>query len=205
MNCHLLNRKFKIKLLILISILILSLQSISKADDIRDFEIEGMSIGDSLLDYKKKKDIESKKITDYKSKKFSRFNFKLPQFEIYDTLQVHFKTADQKYIIHNISGIIFFKNNIEDCYRKKDEIVESLSNLFQDETIDDDGIQKYPGDPTGKSITNTVYFDFKSGAGAKVGCAKFSEDMKKKHNTQDQLRVTVNSKEYLIWLRDEAY
>ena len=30
-------------------LLILSLQSWSKADDIREFEIEGMSIGDSLL------------------------------------------------------------------------------------------------------------------------------------------------------------
>ena len=193
------------RVFIAVLVLIFSLQSLTKADDISEFEIEGISIGDSLLDYKKKKDIESKKITDYKSKKFSRFDFKLPQIEIYDTLQVHFKTADQKYKIHNISGVIYFKNNIEDCYRKKDEIVESLSNLFQDETIDDDGIQKHPGDPTGKSITNTVYFDFKSGAGAKVGCAKFSEDMKKKNNIQDQLRVTVNSKEYLIWIRDEAY
>ncbi len=32
-------------------VFIFSLQSWTKADDIRDFEIEGMSIGDSLLDY----------------------------------------------------------------------------------------------------------------------------------------------------------
>ena len=32
-------------------ILLLSLQSWTKADDIRDFEIEGISIGDSLLDH----------------------------------------------------------------------------------------------------------------------------------------------------------
>ena len=32
-------------------VLIFSLQSWTKADDIRDFEIEGISIGDSLLDY----------------------------------------------------------------------------------------------------------------------------------------------------------
>ncbi len=31
--------------------LIFSLQSWTKADDIRDFEIEGMSIGDSALDF----------------------------------------------------------------------------------------------------------------------------------------------------------
>ena len=32
-------------------VLIFSLQSWTKADDISDFEIEGMSVGDSLLDY----------------------------------------------------------------------------------------------------------------------------------------------------------
>ena len=39
------------KRFILIIILIFSLQSWTKADDIRDFEIEGMSIGDNLLNY----------------------------------------------------------------------------------------------------------------------------------------------------------
>ena len=32
-------------------IIIFNLQSLTQADDIKDFEIEGMSIGDSLLDY----------------------------------------------------------------------------------------------------------------------------------------------------------
>ena len=39
------------KRLLLILILTLSFQTLTKADDIRDFEIEGMSIGDSLLDF----------------------------------------------------------------------------------------------------------------------------------------------------------
>ena len=40
---------------LLILILTFSFQSLVKADDIRDFEIEGMSIGDSLLDFFTKK------------------------------------------------------------------------------------------------------------------------------------------------------
>ena len=39
------------KIFILILILIFSYQSWTKASDIRDFEIEGMSIGDSMLEY----------------------------------------------------------------------------------------------------------------------------------------------------------
>ena len=39
------------KKLFIIFIFFISFQTLSKADDIRDFEIEGMSVGDSLLDY----------------------------------------------------------------------------------------------------------------------------------------------------------
>ena len=43
------------KSLLLILILTFSLQTLGKAEDIRDFEIEGMSVGESLLDHFSKK------------------------------------------------------------------------------------------------------------------------------------------------------
>ena len=43
------------RLLFSFIILILSLQSLTNADEVRDFEIEGIAIGDSLLDYFEKK------------------------------------------------------------------------------------------------------------------------------------------------------
>ena len=45
------------KILLSILVLIFNLQSFVKADDISEFEIEGMSIGDSLLDYFSEEDI----------------------------------------------------------------------------------------------------------------------------------------------------
>ena len=187
-------------------LVLFSFQTSSQADDIRDFEIEGVSLGDSLLDYITKQEIESKKKTDYKSKKFSRTYFSLSEFEIYDSLQVHFKTSDKKYKIYNISGIIVFENNIENCYKKKDEIVIELSNFFEDVIVDDDGIQNHPDDETGESKTNTVYFDFKSGDTAKVGCVKWGKSIKSKNKEiVDNLRVTINTKEYTYWLTNEAY
>ena len=187
-------------------LILFALQTPSWADDIRDFQIEGVSLGDSLLDYITKQEIESKKKTDYKSKKFSRTQFSLSEFEIYDSLQVHFKTSDKKYKIYNISGVIFFEDNIENCYKKKDEIVIELSNFFEDVIVDDDGIQSHPGDETGESKTNTVYFDFKSGATAKVGCVKWGKNIKSKNKgLVNHLRVTINTKEYIDWLDNEAY
>ena len=41
-------------------IIILSLQSFTIADDIQDLEIEGMSVGDSLLNYMSEIDIKRK-------------------------------------------------------------------------------------------------------------------------------------------------
>ena len=107
------------RVFITVLVLIFSLQSRTKADDISDFQIEGMSIGDSLLDYFSESEIKSNKQNYYKSKKFTPVEFNLSYFNTYkDGLQFHFKTADQKYKIHNISGIIYFKNGIENCYRK---------------------------------------------------------------------------------------
>ena len=48
------------KRLLLILILTFSFQTLTKADDIRDFLIEGMSVGDSLLDFFSKNQIENK-------------------------------------------------------------------------------------------------------------------------------------------------
>ena len=61
-------------------ILTLSVQSWTKADDIRDFEIEGMSIGDNLLEHHTTIGITKKKLKNFKlayypnSKKFAGLN-----------------------------------------------------------------------------------------------------------------------------------
>ncbi len=68
------------KRLLLILILTLSFQSLTKADDIRDFEIEGMSIGDSLLDYMTKKQIIN-----------AKKNSKLIYFDKFIGFNIHIK------------------------------------------------------------------------------------------------------------------
>ena len=65
-----------IKGFLLILILTLSFQTLSMADDISDFQIEGMSIGDSLLDYTSKRLIENKlKVSYPNSDKFYLVEF----------------------------------------------------------------------------------------------------------------------------------
>ena len=46
--------------MLLVLVLTFNFQSLTKADDIRDFEIEGMSIGDSALDFFSEREIKKK-------------------------------------------------------------------------------------------------------------------------------------------------
>ena len=55
----------EMKRLLTILILIFTLQTPSQADDIRDFQIEGMSIGDSLLDFFSEEEINKKIFGEY--------------------------------------------------------------------------------------------------------------------------------------------
>jgi len=48
------------KIFLTVIIIVFSLQSWTKAEDIKDFQIEGMSVGDSLLDYYSEKEILKK-------------------------------------------------------------------------------------------------------------------------------------------------
>lgn len=72
--------------LLLILILTFSFQSWTKAEDIRDFQIEGMSVGDSLLDFYSHNEIkDSIELTGnyYKDNKFLVIILK-SKFKIYD-------------------------------------------------------------------------------------------------------------------------
>ena len=78
------------KRLLTILILIFTLQTSSWADDIRDFQIEGISIGDSLLDYFNENEIKrGMKLDYYKSKKFIRVELWDAKTNVYDVLSVH--------------------------------------------------------------------------------------------------------------------
>ena len=194
---------------ILIIILILNLQSWTKADDISDFEIEGMSIGNSLLDHFSDIEIKKGKLRPYpKSKKFNTIRFWEPtfDFEMYDSISVSFKTNDKNYQIFGLSGAVFYdldEKNIEDCYKKKDEIVKELSAIFETAEIwNDKG--SHPGDKSGKSETVTTFFEFKSGASSKVGCVDYSNE-KEKDGFSDHMQISVYSKVLGDFLSDEAF
>ena len=90
-------------------LVLFSFQTSSLADDISDFQIEGMSIGDSLLDYVDKDYIEKKKKYYPNSKKWAYFAKGNQSFEIYGGFQAHFKD-NNKYIIEKRSYLLLRVN-----------------------------------------------------------------------------------------------
>ena len=53
------------RIFLFVFILFLSLQSFTKANDIKDFELEGLSLGDSLLNFFNKKQITTEMNSGY--------------------------------------------------------------------------------------------------------------------------------------------
>ena len=108
------------RLFIAALVLIFTLQSWAKADGINEFQIEGISIGDSLLDHFSNSEIMNSKHFYYpSSKKFFQINFfRVSDFKTYEHLTALVKANDKNYIIYELSGYIDYKKSISKCYNK---------------------------------------------------------------------------------------
>ncbi len=189
----------------LLAIIILSLCFITPthANDIRDFQIEGFSVGDSLLNYFKeseiKKGIVPFKKTNYKDNSFSLVGI-TKNAEVYDRTQFHIKKDDPKYIIYNITGKIHYRKNINECYEDMKTLVSDVENLNID-TTKNEYKKNHSADKTGNSKNTTVQFNFSSGDVIKISCYDWSKKMK----YTDNLRLIINTSEFSTWLNTKAY
>ena len=103
------------KNILVIFLLTLVLQTWTKADDISDFEIEGISIGDSLLDHFSKERVDKKGQALYPNKEMLAGTFKDNSFEIFEEIQFHWLSNDNEYIIQSLSANIDFPNDKSKC------------------------------------------------------------------------------------------
>ena len=111
------------------------LQSSVNSNDIENLQIEQISIGDSLLDYYSKKQIDKRsshiKLGKKKFKEYKKF-YKDKNNELYDRVVLYFKSDDIKYIVKQISGRKYFINQIDNCYKTQNIIsTHSFQPLHQ--------------------------------------------------------------------------
>ena len=176
-------------------LLFITLHTPSQADDIRDFQIEGMSVGDSLLDYLTEEEIKNKEKYIYENNKFIAILISEPSFEPYEDVQIVYESSNKK--IHNLEGMIYYEKNIKDCYNKKDEIVSELTEFFKNKVkIWRQNNRKYQGDKSGKSKFSAVNFDFDIGGSVRVICYDLEEKISIEKGWTDSLSVSINSIEF---------
>jgi hypothetical protein len=202
-------------LALLFAILFLSSPSVF-ADDISDFSIEGISIGDSLLDYMTEeeilKEIEENKNTYYYLKEPYKYSevYILKDFPTYDTVSVNIinnspnkyvTNSNEKYSIISIRGLIKYNEDFDSCIQKRDEIVELLSETFPNTTTYE-SFSAHPGDPSGDSISDSIHFYNDSVMIGQVTCVNLEETFRIKNNWYDFLQVSIYSEEIISWLED---
>ena len=175
-----------------------------KADDIRDFQIEGISVGDSLLDFFTKSEIrKSHKSKQYKDKEYVTATFYDFKSENYDAINISFKKKDNQYIVYGISGSKDYNNNIDQCYKKQKQIFNELKTLFKNTENVENNLKKLQWSKT--ATTKQSYMKLKDGSFAGVQCFKYGEDDKKKYKMNDILRVSLFTEEYNYWLINIAF
>ena len=194
------------RIFIAVLVLILSFQSWTKADDISDFEIEGMNIGDSLLDYFSKEEIKkAKPVTNYNDKKYRTLNFVYVKknFETYERINASYKTNDINYTIVGVGGIIVFDNNFEACSLKQDEIYNEFDEIIKGKKISKEN--KVLGDKSGQGKVRQTGVFLENGDLVLINCFKYGKKFKKERNTVDHMRISLFTRDYNYWLINIAF
>ncbi|MDA9682867.1 hypothetical protein N9U23_03160 [Candidatus Pelagibacter sp.] len=164
------------KVFIKILVLILSIHTYVKADDSRDFQIEGISLGDNLLDY-----INLKKINNNATNesRYEGTNFKRTCIDdygpIYDRVCATYLNNKKK-IIQSVQGVLNFnKVNYKICKSKMNNIDNELSSLFENLKKKDWGLlelsslkETYP-----ESTYHPITFDFQDQSRIQLACYNY--------------------------------
>jgi len=193
-----------IKRFLIIIILIFNLPNTSIADDISDFQLEGISLYDSALDYFSEEQIKNNLQNFYKNKKYSTTSLRnLPQFKIYDELQISFKTGDKNYKIVDLSGIN--NKNINRCYKDLDQIDKELSEMFKNTKKRNKKKYSHSMDKTGDSKITDIFWRFSTGDLILAACYDFSKKYEVEKNIVDDFRITIGSEEFDKFLISNPY
>ena len=202
-------------LILLFTLFFLSSPSVF-ADDLSDFQIEGISIGDSLLDYMTEDEIlegiESSEDDNYYY--YKNEPYKYAEVYIFDTLQKfdaisffikntpkneYITNKKEKYIIEGVRGMIPYIQDFDACLEEKDEVLNEISIMFLNaDKTEFRGASK--SDPSGNSIYDAVWLTLDSGASVSIHCSDWDEDYRKKENIKEGLNIQLSSKELDSWI-----
>ena len=190
-------------------------QNISLADDIQRFQIGGISIGDSALDYFSESQLEDNEQGwhNYNYKEYST-SF-VPGKGIYDWFLVSYKSNDYNFKIEALVGGIEKKNyDNKACNNKLDNVVLDMSELLKNTKqknertyeLSADASRTYPF--TGKSSVTSISFDFSNGEAIILACYNMDKEANQNAsfitstlNQNYSFRISVRSHLFVKYLK----
>ena len=188
-------------------ILVLSFQTLSLADNIRYFQIEGMKIGDSALDYFSEFQLEDNE-QGWHNYSYNEYSTSyMPGKGIYNWFLISYKNDDDNFIIEGLVGGIEKDNyDNKECNNKLDTVALNISGLFKNTAqeekksykITEGSVQTYPF--TGKSTVTSLSFNLLDGAKIILACYKIDKEAKENESflksilkQNDSFRIDVRS------------
>jgi len=203
-------------LILLFSTFFLSSPSVF-ADDISDFQIEGISIGDSLLDYMSEDEILKKielKENDFSylkepnkyvqinlNKAFPTYKSGLSFLVKNNSSNQYITNQNEKYRIESIHGVIDYNEDFDGCIAKRNEIVKVLSSMFPNAQKTESDYA-HSADPSGSSIVDGVWYTLDSVADVSAYCTNHEETFRFKMDWDEGLSIGISSAEVSTWLSD---
>ena len=191
------------RIFIAVLVLIFSLQSLTKADDIRDFQIEGMSLYDYALEYFLKKKIIDNEDDFYKNKKYTTATIASSSFNKYQDVQISYRTKDKNYKLLDISGIVDM--SYKRCLKEIKSISSDFDKMFSNTKYEKLYEFSHSSDKSGESKISDMFWEFNNGDKILLACYNWNTKFGKKNGYVDELRVTISSKEFDNFLINEAY
>ncbi len=196
----------------ILGIVVLSffLSTSAYTDDIKDFQIENISIGDSALDYFTESQIENGELD------WFNYNYKeyatslLPGKGIYDWFKISYNSHDDDFIIEGLVGIVVKKKyNDDKCNKELDTAALDVSELFKNTEQGKKQFYKVvynprkifqEPNPSGKSTVTSISFDFKEEGKIILSCYNMDKTTNqidspiKDINQFDTFRIDIRSK-----------
>ena len=188
------------KRLLFILILIVIFQSPTKADDINEIQIDGMSIGDSALDYFTKSEIKSRTKTIYPGDdKFYKIQFESKN-DTYEKIGFHLKKNDNRFIIYGLTGRTVMGFN--ECSKKKNIAVEEIKEILTNVSVEN--YKSNYRNNYGKSFAEVTDLKVENGF-IRIYCDDWEEKSTNMTKWYDSFNIDISPQEFINWLNNEAY
>ena len=205
------------KIILRIVFLSFLLSTSAYTDNIKDFKIESMSIGDSALNYFTESQLEDGEL-DWFNYSYKEYSTSLvPGKGIYDWFKISYKGADEDFIIEGLVGIVIKKKyEDEKCNKELDNTALKISELFNNTKPRKKQLFKIAynprkifqeSNPSGKSTATSISFDFKDEGKIILSCYNMDKATNnidspiKDINQFDTLRIDIRSKVLTHYLK----